>query len=121
MNNYKKKKIISIYLLIVIYEFVFPFIFKDNDFPIYFDKIINISLIYIIKNIYSLFGKQKKNAPFSSALYFNLEKVPFWLEIVILDYQLTKYYLGETLFAKIICKKMSKMVQSDSIRIAILN
>ena len=42
-------------------------------------------------------------------------------EIVILDYQLTKYYLGETLFAKIICKKMSKMVQSDAIRIAILN
>lgn len=47
MNNYKKKKIISIYLLIVIYEFVFPFIFKDNDFPIYFDKIINNNKKYI--------------------------------------------------------------------------
>ena len=72
MNNYKKKKIISIYLLIVIHEFVFPFIFKDNDFPIYFDKIINNNKKYIFT-----FWETKKNAPFSLALYFNLEKVPF--------------------------------------------
>ena len=40
---------------------------------------------------------------------------------MILDYQLTKYYLGETLFYYNIYKKMSIMVQSDAIRIAILN
>ena len=41
-------------------------------------------------------------------------------EIIILDYNLSKQYLGEELFSNIICNNMSVMVQSDAIRVAML-
>ena len=41
-------------------------------------------------------------------------------EIKILDYKSVKYYLGETLFDSIICKKMSLKIQSDAIRVIML-
>ena len=117
MNVYNKKKIISISLFLVIYEFVFPFIFKDNDFPIYFDKIINNNKKYI----FTFWEPKDKMPHFLRLCILTWKKYLHDYEIVILDYQFTKYYLGETLFSKIICKKMSIMVQSDAIRIAILN
>ena len=41
-------------------------------------------------------------------------------EIVILDYQNVKEYLGEQTFHNIICKDMSLPIQADAIRVAIL-
>ena len=41
--------------------------------------------------------------------------------IYILDFKSAKEFLGDTLFSKIICNNMSLMVQSDAIRVAILN
>ena len=42
-------------------------------------------------------------------------------EIIILDYKKVKEFLGERLFNSIICKKFTFKVQSDAIRIALLN
>lgn len=42
-------------------------------------------------------------------------------KINILDFETAYQYIGETLFEKIICKNLSIMVQTDAIRVAILN
>lgn len=42
-------------------------------------------------------------------------------KINILDFEMARRYIGDTLFSKIICKNLSIMVQSDAIRVAILN
>jgi len=42
-------------------------------------------------------------------------------KIIILDFKKAKEYLGQDLFSSIICKNLSIMVQSDAIRVAILN
>lgn len=41
-------------------------------------------------------------------------------EIKILNYKSVKDYLGENLFSKIVCKKMSLPIQVDAIRVALL-
>lgn len=41
-------------------------------------------------------------------------------QIQILDYEIVKKYLGETLFSQIICKNMTLPIQTDAIRVAIL-
>lgn len=41
-------------------------------------------------------------------------------EIIILDYEIAKKYLGEYLFTNIICKNMSTPMQTDGLRVALL-
>ena len=41
-------------------------------------------------------------------------------EIIILDYEIAKKYLGEYLFTNIICKNMSTPIQTDGLRVALL-
>ena len=41
-------------------------------------------------------------------------------EINIFDYKNIRYYLGETLFSNIICKKLPLPIQADAIRVALL-
>lgn len=41
-------------------------------------------------------------------------------EIIILDYHLTKQYIGNELFSNIICRNMTLQMQADAIRVAIL-
>ena len=74
----------------------------------------------IIKNIFT-FWEPKKHIPGYLQLCIKTWKkyLPEY-NITILDYEKIKELLGETLFSKIICKEMPKVIQSDAIRVAIL-
>ena len=77
--------------------------------------------IYSRNIIFSFWEPKDKMPGFLKLCIKTWEKFLPEYEIIILDYKTTKYYLGETLFSKIICKNMSLMLQADAIRIAILN
>jgi L-rhamnose mutarotase len=93
--------------------------------------VINITLIYISN--YSIFANINNNNIFT--FWEPRDKIPGMLtlciktwkkfftnyKIIILDYEKTREYLGETLFSSIICKNMTLPIQSDAIRVAILN
>lgn len=67
------------------------------------------------------FWEPKEKMPGFIKLCIKTWKVHIYeYEIIILDYNLSKQYLGEDLFTSIICKNMSVMVQSDAIRVAML-
>ena len=74
-------------------------------------KFIIISLLLMIYEI-----------NFSFSFYIKTWKkyIPDY-EVIILDFKKVRKYLGESLFSEIICQDMSLMVQSDAIRVAILN
>ena len=74
------------------------------------------------KNKIFTFWEPKNNIPGIIRLCINTWKkfLPSY-KIIILDFKKAENYLGKSLFEEIICKNLSLMVQSDAIRVAILN
>ena len=114
-------------------KYYFKFYKKKNVFILCF-------LIFLIFYHYSYLSKlditiksQNKKKIFS--FWHPLEKIPGYIclciktwekflpqyEIIILDYNGVKEYIGESLFNDIICKEMSLPIQADAIRVALLN
>lgn len=97
-------------------------------------KNIAIILIIIYEINFSIFFKNKKKKIIYT-FWEPTEKIPGYLslciktwkkylpeyKVIILDYKKSKYYLGDKLFNSIVSKNMSIMVQTDAIRVAILN
>lgn len=103
--NIIKKIIIDIFIILLLYEIHSNFAFINND-----------------KKYIFTFWEPKEEIPgFLQLCIKTWEKFLVDYEIIVLDYNLTKLYIGEDLFSKIISKDMPIMVQSDAIRIAILN
>ena len=94
-----------------------------------------ILILIIFYNINARFDFSNNNKKIIFTFWEPKEKMPGFLKlciktwkknlpdykIIILDYKQAKYYIGENLFSKLICNNMSRMVQSDAIRVAILN
>ena len=81
-----------------------------------------LSVEYIIKKYIFTFWEPKGNIPGYLRLCIKTwKKFLTDYEIIILDYETVKEFLGESLYSKIIFKNMPIAVQSDAIRIAILN
>ena len=88
--------------------------------------IINNSFIYESKNnnnknIYTFWEPKSVIPGFIKLCIRTWEKFLPEYKIIILDFETVSQYIGETLFAKIICTNLSVMVQTDAIRVAILN
>ena len=73
------------------------------------------------KIIFTFWEPRKKIPGYLGLCIKTWKKFLFDYEIRILDYENIKEYLGEKLFSKIISKDMSLQLQSDAIRVAILN
>ena len=83
---------------------------------------LNFSFLYPIhkKHIFS-FWEPKDKIPGLLQLCIKTWKKFFPdYEIIILDYEKTKKYLGEPLFSNIICDNMTVQIKSDAIRVALL-
>ena len=81
-----------------------------------------LSLEYIRKKFIFTFWEPKGNIPGYLRLCIKTwKKFLSDFEVIILDYETVKEYLGEVLYSQIIFKNMPIAVQSDAIRIAILN
>ena len=81
-----------------------------------------LSLEYIQKKFIFTFWEPKGNIPGYLRLCIKTwKKFLSDFEVIILDYETVKEYLGEVLYSQIIFKNMPIAVQSDAIRIAILN
>ena len=85
----------------------------------------NISIFYYHNNnkkiIFTFWEPKEKIPGFLRLCIKTWKKFLPEYQIIILDYRKTKKFLGEKLFSQIICQNMSLMVQSDAIRVAILN
>ena len=101
----------------------------------YIEKYISIFIIFLIYQKFTFyFTKINKNKNYIFTFWEPKEKIPGFLrlcvktwefflpeyEIIILDFNSAREYLGEPLFSEIICENMSVMVQSDAIRVAML-
>ena len=105
MIRRKQKVIISILIALLLYEILFSLFFMNNN-----------------KKYIFTFWEPRENIPGYLKLCIKTwKKFLSDYEIVILDYNISKLYLGEELFSNIICENMSIMVQADAIRVAMLN
>ena len=90
---------------------------------IYNDLFVDRSYIYIEPGKKYIFTFWEPTRKIPGYLKLCIETWKIFLpeyKIEILDYNKVKFYLGEKLFSSIIDKKMSKSVQADGIRVAIL-
>lgn len=103
MKNFNIKNIVFIFLLVC--EINFSIFYKKTN-----------------KKIIFTFWEPKEKIPGYLSLCIKTWKkfLPEY-KIILLDYQKVKEYLGEKMFSDIICKNMSVMVQTDAIRVAMLN
>lgn len=92
-------------LLLIIYEINFAFFFKNKK----------------KKTIYTFWEPKEKIPGYLSLCIKTWKKYLPEYKVIILDYKKSKYYLGEKIFNSIVSKNMSTMVQTDAIRVAILN
>ena len=101
MNKYKNKYLFIIFLLLI------------NGINLIYNK---------DKKIIFTFWEPKEKIPGYLSLCIKTWKkfLPEY-KIIILDYETLKKLIGEKMFNSIICKDMSLMVQTDAIRVAILN
>lgn len=102
MNKYYNKRIILFSLLI--YEIYFSFINNNQK-----------------KVIFTFWEPKDKIPGYLSLCIKTWKKFLPEYKIIILDYKKVSDYLGKKLFSSIISNNMSRMVQSDAIRVAILN
>ena len=115
-NKLKKFKCYEKYLLKSASLFVSFFLIYNNFF-------IYISYLIIEPEKKYIFTFWEPYRKIPGYLKLCIETWKFFLpeyHIEILDYNKVKFYLGESLFSSIVCKKMSKSVQADGIRVAIL-
>ena len=81
-----------------------------------------LSVEYMRKKFIFTFWEPKGNIPGYLRLCIKTwKKFLSDFEVIILDYETVKEYLGEVLYSQILFKNMPIAVQSDAIRIAILN
>ena len=105
MIRYKQTTIISILIALLIYEIHFSLFLMNNN----------------KKYIFTFWEPREKIPGFLKLCIKTWKRFLSEYEIIILDYNISKFYLGEELFSNIICENMSIMVQSDAIRVAMLN
>jgi len=103
-------KYLLIFSFIIYLVFLFPF---SSEYKIIYK--------YKPKKIIFTFWEPNENIPGYIKLCIKTwKKILPEYEIIILDYNNVRDYLGENLFDTIICKNMSLQMQSDAIRVAIL-
>ena len=101
-SNYK---FIIIVLLLMVYKINISFSFYRNNHKI----------------IFTFWEPNHKIPGFLRLCIKTWKKYIPEYEVIILDFKKVRKYLGESLFSEIMCQNMSLMVQSDAIRVAILN
>ena len=100
-----KNKYIAVFIIFINYGYYLYFIiFKNNN-----------------KTIYTFWEPKDKIPGYLSLCIKTWKKFLPEYKIIILDYEKVKKYIGVKLFDSIICPNMSRMVQTDAIRVAILN
>ena len=92
-------------ILIIIYEVYFSIYYKNKKKKI----------------IYTFWEPKEKIPGYLSLCIKTWKKFLPEYKVIILDYEKSKHYLGAKLFNSIVSKNMSTMVQTDAIRVAILN
>ena len=107
------------YKIITLFIILFIILKKDHRTS---KEILIISVEYVRKKFIFTFWEPKGNIPGYLRLCIKTwKKFLSDFEVIILDYETVKEYLGEVQYSKILFKNMPIAVQSDAIRIAILN
>jgi hypothetical protein len=87
---------------------------------IHFPNVSGLDFDFDKKYIFTFWEPKKKIPGYLRLCIKTWEKFLTEYEIKIFDYRNAKNYIGESLFYKIACKEMSKSLQADAIRVALL-